>query len=81
MMFLLLGVCLACFCHCSAQFGSGNANSFVDSMLEEVLKSGDNTLFLEDEKFVLIVDLLLFSPQVELEVTGSFYHRAWRRAM
>ena len=37
-------------------------------MLADLKKSGDTSLALQDEKFVLIVDLLLFSPQLELEV-------------
>ena len=48
-------------------------------LLEDLKKSGDTSLSLQDEKFVLIVDLLLFSPQLELEVirfvlTGSDWY-------
>lgn len=66
---LLVGGALACLTPVvRAQFGSGNANSFVDTLLEDLKKSGDTSLSLQDEKFVLIVDLLLFSPQLELEM-------------
>ena len=37
-------------------------------MLRDVMKSGDNEIELEDEKFVLVVDLLFFKPQLHLEV-------------
>ncbi|XP_023322159.1 uncharacterized protein LOC111696690 isoform X3 [Eurytemora carolleeae] len=56
-----------------AQFGDGNANEFVDSMLRDVMKSGENEIELEDEKFVLVVDLLFFKPQLHLEIRNGVF--------
>merc|ERR1711962_180055 len=67
-MMLVLLVILTAFGHTRAQFGSGNANDFVDSMLADALRKGDNSLSLEDEKLIVVVDLLLFSPKLQLEL-------------
>jgi len=57
----------------NAQFGQPtNANPFVDQMLEEVIKASNETIFLEDEQYVLVVDLFIFRPELQLEVTGLF---------
>ena len=41
-------------------------------MLEEVIKASNETIFLEDEQYVLVVDLFIFRPELQLEVTGLF---------
>jgi len=57
----------------NAQFGQPtNANPFVDQMLEEVIKASNETIFLDDEQYVLVVDLFIFRPELQLEVTGLF---------
>lgn len=62
-----------CLSLASAQFGDGNANEFVDQILEDVKKSGKDQIKLENEKFVLIIDLLFISPQLELEVRNGVF--------
>jgi len=53
----------------NAQFGQPtNANPFVDQMLEEVIKASNETIFLDDEQYVLVVDLFIFRPELQLEV-------------
>jgi len=55
-----------------AQFGQPtNANPFVDQMLEEVIKASNETIFLTEEQYVLVVDLFIFRPELQLEVTGD----------
>jgi len=52
-----------------AQFGQPtNANPFVDQMLEEVIKASNETIFLTEEQYVLVVDLFIFRPELQLEV-------------
>jgi len=54
-----------------SQFGQPtNANPFVDQMLEEVIMASNETLFLDDEQFILVVDLFIFRPELQLQVTG-----------
>jgi hypothetical protein len=43
-------------------------------LLTDLAKSSKDSLQLDDEKFILIVDLLLFSPELHLEVKGSLYN-------
>jgi len=53
----------------TAQFGQPtNANPFVDQMLEEVIKASNETIFLSEEQYVLVVDLFIFRPELQLEV-------------
>merc|ERR1719220_3313876 len=53
----------------NAQFGQPtNANPFVDQMLEEVIKASNESLYLSDEEYVLVVDLFIFRPELHLEV-------------
>jgi len=53
----------------SAQFGQPtNANPFVDQMLSEVIDASNETLFVNDEQYVLVVDLFIFRPELELQV-------------
>jgi len=53
----------------TAQFGQPtNANPFVDQMLEEVIKASNETIFLTEEQYVLVVDLFIFRPELQLEV-------------
>ena len=39
-------------------------------MLEEVIKASNETIFLTEEQYVLVVDLFIFRPELQLEVTG-----------
>ena len=39
-------------------------------MLEEVIKASNETIFLNEEQYVLVVDLFIFRPELQLEVTG-----------
>lgn len=64
-------ILISCLAVANAQFGEGNANAFVDEILADVKKTGENEIKLENEKFVLIIDLLIFSPQLELEVRNG----------
>eukprot|EP00088_Acartia_fossae_P063374 TRINITY_DN7715_c0_g1_i1.p1 TRINITY_DN7715_c0_g1~~TRINITY_DN7715_c0_g1_i1.p1 ORF type:complete len:233 (-),score=40.45 TRINITY_DN7715_c0_g1_i1:231-929(-) len=75
MMLLYIGTTflVSCLSLANAQFGEGNANAFVDEILEDVKKTGDDEIKLENEKFVLIIDLLLISPQLELEVRNGVF--------
>ena len=41
-------------------------------MLEEVIKASNESLYLNDEEYVLVVDLFIFRPELHLEVTGLF---------
>jgi len=53
----------------SAQFGQPtNANPFVDQMLSEVIDASNETLFVNDEQYVLVVDLFIFRPELELQI-------------
>ena len=40
-------------------------------MLSEVIAASNETLFLEDEQYVLVVDLFIFRPELQLQVTGD----------
>jgi hypothetical protein len=64
---------VTCLSLAHAQFGEGNANAFVDEILADVKKTGNDEIKLENEKFVLIIDLLLISPQLELEVRNGVF--------
>merc|ERR1719220_1640679 len=53
----------------NAQFGQPtNANPFVDQMLEEVIKASNESLFIEDEQYVLVVDLFILRPELQLQI-------------
>merc|ERR1712244_53056 len=53
----------------NAQFGQPtNANPFVDQMLEEGIKASNETIFLNEEQYVLVVDVFIFRPELQLEV-------------
>ena len=47
-------------------------------MIEEVVKSSNATIPLQDEQFLVVVDLLVFRPELDLQVmlslplTGSY---------
>ena len=41
-------------------------------MLEEVIMASNETLFLDDEQFILVVDLFIFRPELQLQVTGDW---------
>jgi len=55
-----------------AQFGGEpkNANSFVDTLITQVVNASQETILLEDEEFVVVVDLFIVRPELHLEVTG-----------
>ena len=38
-------------------------------MIAEVVKASNETILLEDEEFVLVVDLFIFKPELQLQVT------------
>ena len=40
-------------------------------MLEEVIKTSNETLFINDEHYVLVVDLFILRPELDLQVTGD----------
>ena len=40
-------------------------------MIDEVVKASNETISLEREEFLLVVDLFLFRPELQLEVTGA----------
>jgi len=69
---LLLAAAAVTICtrRATAQFGSEpkNANPFVDTMIAEVVKASNETILLEDEEFVLVVDLFIFKPELQLQV-------------
>ena len=37
-------------------------------MLSEVIDASNETLFVNDEQYVLVVDLFIFRPELELQV-------------
>merc|ERR1712130_629368 len=52
-----------------SQFGQPtNANPFVDQMLSEVIANFNESLLVEDEQFILVVDLFIFRPELQLQV-------------
>ena len=40
-------------------------------MIAEVVKASNETISLKREEFLLVVDLFLFRPELQLEVTGA----------
>merc|ERR1711976_644741 len=53
----------------NSQFGQPtNANPFVDQLLEEVIKTSNETLFINDEHYVLAVDLFILRPELDLQI-------------
>lgn len=53
----------------NSQFGQPtNANPFVDQLLEEVIKTSNETLFINDEHYVLVVDLFILRPELDLQI-------------
>jgi len=52
-----------------SQFGQPtNANPFVDQLLEEVIATSNESLFINDEQYVLVVDLFIVRPELQLQV-------------
>jgi len=52
-----------------SQFGEAtNANPFVDQMLSEVIANFNESLLVEDEQYVLVVDLFIVRPELQLQV-------------
>jgi len=52
-----------------SQFGEAtNANPFVDQMLCEVIANFNESLLVEDEQYVLVVDLFIVRPELQLQV-------------
>jgi hypothetical protein len=45
-----------------------NANPFVDSMIEEVVKTMNESLPLPNEEFIIVLDLLFLRPELQLQV-------------
>ena len=41
-------------------------------MLKDVIEAANESMFIEDEQYVLVVDLFIFRPELQLEVTGLF---------
>jgi len=53
-----------------SQFGQPtNANPFVDQMLKDVIEAANESMFIEDEQYVLVVDLFILRPELQLQVT------------
>jgi len=54
----------------SLQFGGEpkNANAFVDGMIEQVVNASNSTIELQDEQFLVVVDLLVFRPELDLQI-------------
>merc|ERR1711935_27307 len=52
------------------QFGGEpkNANAFVDGMIEQVVNASNSTIELQDEQFLVVVDLLVFRPELDLQI-------------
>jgi len=73
LLYIATAFVVTCLSLAHAQFGEGNANAFVDEILADVKKNGTDEIKLENEKFVLIIDLLLISPQLELEVRNGVF--------
>jgi len=71
----MLCLLLVLVCCSRAQFSDkpGNANTFVDQALDDLKKSGNTSIKLEDEKFILIIDLLLFKPELHLELRDGVF--------
>lgn len=58
-----------CFVPVTPQFDTAkNANGFVDDMIAEVVKASNATVKLEDEQFVVVVDLLFVRPELDLKI-------------
>jgi len=52
-----------------SQFGQPtNANPFVDQLLAEVIATSNESLFINDEQYVLVVDLFIVRPALQLQV-------------
>jgi len=52
-----------------SQFGQPtNANPFVDQLLAEVIATSNESLFINDEQYVLVVDLFIVRPELQLQV-------------
>jgi len=45
-----------------------NANKFVDSMIAQVVNASNETILLADEQFLVVVDLLVFRPELDLQI-------------
>ncbi len=44
-------------------------------MLKDVIEAANESMFLEDEKYVLVVDLFILRPELNLQVnTGDSHH-------
>merc|ERR1711953_1043901 len=67
---LLLGLVLAILLPIAlSQFDKPkNANKFVDSMIEQVVNASNSTILLADEQFLVVVDLLVFRPELDLQI-------------
>merc|ERR1712210_154383 len=67
---LLLGLVLALLLPIAlSQFDKPkNANKFVDSMIAQVVNASNSTILLADEQFLVVVDLLVFRPELDLQI-------------
>lgn len=67
---LTTGVCFLLTAQPSqSQFGQPtNANPFVDQILSEVIEASNESLFIEDEQYVLVVDLFILRPELQLQI-------------
>merc|ERR1712055_625060 len=45
-----------------------NANKFVDSMIAQVVNASNSTILLADEQFLVVVALLVFRPELDLQI-------------
>ena len=45
-------------------------NPVLFQLIGQVVNASDETLVLQDEEFVLVVDLFIIRPELHLEVTG-----------
>ena len=48
-------------------------------MIEQVVNASNSTIELQDEQFLVVVDLLVFRPELDLQVQpdSSFVFRTW----
>lgn len=50
------------------QSGKGNANDYMDNVLQYIRNTTNDTLTLDQEKFIVIVDLVLLQPELHVEL-------------
>lgn len=53
------------------QLPNSNANPFVDTMIEEAVAEFEKPVIMNNETFLIKVDLLLFHPSMDVKVTGG----------